>query len=242
MSEHAGGFPGVRARSRRGQFGSTWWSRQLVEVMERLVDGGRLARGRSYARGGRVLSLEVVPGMVRGEVQGSQLEPFRAMFTMRKFDAYELAELRDEVTRTPGMLAALASGTVPNELGGLLLPTDAQDLDFDCSCPDFGWPCKHAAALTYLTAERLDVSPADILTLRGVDLESLISEVGDRGDDLTDFYGDELTLPTLPRVAPRAATEDLDPMLLRSVLRAAGGGVREGEQELAGLYRRLMWD
>lgn len=240
MSERVGGFPGVQARSRRGQFGATWWSRQLVDVLERLVDAGRLARGRSYARGGRVLSLEVVPGMVRGEVQGSQLEPFRAMFTMRKFDAYELAALRDEVCQTPGMLAALASGTVPRELGTLLLPADAQDLDFDCSCPDFGWPCKHAAALTYLTAERLDVSPADILTLRGVDLETLISEVGESRSDLTDFYGDELTLPALPRVASRAASEDLDSMLLRSALRAAGGGVREGERELAELYRQLM--
>lgn len=47
-----------------------------------------------------------------------------------------------------------------------LLPGPGE-LEPRCSCPDFGHPCKHAAALCYQTARLLDEDPFVLLLLRG---------------------------------------------------------------------------
>jgi uncharacterized Zn finger protein len=41
---------GVKARRQRGAFARNWWATRWIEAMERLMDSGRLGRGRSYAR------------------------------------------------------------------------------------------------------------------------------------------------------------------------------------------------
>ncbi len=38
-------------------------------------------------------------------------------------------------------------------------PRSAQELGFDCTCPDWADPCKHAVAVTLALAERLDEEP-----------------------------------------------------------------------------------
>jgi len=38
---------GIKARSQRGAFTKNWWAMRWIEAMERLVDAGRLSRGRS---------------------------------------------------------------------------------------------------------------------------------------------------------------------------------------------------
>nr|WP_255480147.1 SWIM zinc finger family protein [Quadrisphaera sp. RL12-1S] len=49
-----------------------------------------------------------------------------------------------------------------------------------CTCPDLVEPCKHAAAVVYLLAERLDTDPFTVLRLRGVDRDGLLSLVAER--------------------------------------------------------------
>ncbi len=235
---------GVEARTRRGAFGQTWWGRALIDSVESLADAGRLARGRTYARAGQVISLEVGAGAVTAEVQGSQPDPFHSSFGMRTLDADAVRELVDAVRATPGMLAEIVSGSVPKALGELLLPSSASELDFDCTCPDVGWPCKHVAAVCYLTAEHLDQRPLDILTLRGVELDTLITGV--ESDQMAgasdDLYGDRTELPDLPTVEHRPAMDDLDPTFLRRALRATAEdekAVAAGMRELSALYGAL---
>lgn len=235
---------GIEARSRRGSFGSTWWGRALIDAVEALADAGRLSRGRTYARAGQVVSLQVGAGVVVAEVQGSQPLPFTSTLSIKPLDDDAVAELIDTVRTTPGMLAAIAGGSVPHELGPLLLPSRASELDFDCTCPDSGWPCKHVAAVAYLTAEHIDERPLDILTLRGVDFDTLISGVESESADLTtdDPYGEFTELPALPRVEFRPALEDLDPTHLRRALRSVSYEEREvaaGVRELAALYAAI---
>ena len=55
---------GIKAKSQRGSFGSTWWATRWIQALERLMDAGRLSRGRSYARGGQVLNLDIGAGRV----------------------------------------------------------------------------------------------------------------------------------------------------------------------------------
>jgi len=236
---------GIDTRGRRGALGRNWWSKELLSAMEQTADKGRLTRGRQYARAGQVLTLRIEPGVALGEVQGSQLTPFSASVQVRRLDEDAVAELVDRVRSSPGMLARLAAGILPEELGPLLLPRRAGELDFDCTCPDDGWPCKHAAAVAFLLAEQVDEDPLAVLTLRGVDLTTLIGgteETADEPGDDEDFYGDDTELPELPVERFRPATEDLDPMLLRRALRAGGTDeavVIRALTDLEDLYRRM---
>ncbi|MGW4714608.1 SWIM zinc finger family protein [Nocardia sp. NPDC004260] len=235
---------GVEARSRRGGFGRTWWGRALVESVERMAEPGRLARGRNYARSGQVVNYRIEPGAVTAEVQGSQPRPFTAVFTVRPVREDELELLIETIRSAPGMLAEIASGALPTGLGPLLLPSTAADLDFTCSCPDPGWPCKHVAAVCYLLAERLDEHPREILTLRGLDLDTLIAgiEREPRPTVSDDPYGERVSLPDLPTVEFRAAPEDLDPLLLRKALRMTSADetiAATGLRDLTALYRRF---
>ena len=62
---------GIRAKTERGQFGKTWWAGRWIAALERLVNPARLARGRTYARVGQVVSLDVSADGVKASVQGS---------------------------------------------------------------------------------------------------------------------------------------------------------------------------
>ncbi|WP_067818403.1 SWIM zinc finger family protein [Nocardia inohanensis] len=236
---------GVAARSQRGAaFAKTWWGRSFLEAVEQVADAGRLTRGRTYARAGQVISYHLEPGAVGAEVQGSQPRPFICVLTLRQLRDERLDELVELVRSTPGMLGEIAAGTLPKALGPLLLPTTASELDFSCTCPDMGWPCKHVAAVCYVLAERLDERPIDMLTLRGVELDALIGSVqqAGAGQESTDIYGDDTTLPGLPKPDFRPAPEDLDAILLRQALRMTAEderGAESGLRQLRALYRSL---
>jgi uncharacterized Zn finger protein len=235
MSWPAGGYGrrrrvdgGLRAQSRRGPIARTWWGKQFVAAMEGIADTGRLARGRNYARTGQVLSVQFETGRVTGIVQGSQLEPFTAQVLLAPLRGEERAELVALVRSAPGLLSALISGEVPRSLGPILLPATVRDLDFECTCPDDGWPCKHAAAVLYLVAEELDLRPVTLLKLRGLTLDELIglidaAQPGDGSDSEAPavFYGDETVLPPLPPRQPCAAIDELDADLLDQALSKA---------------------
>ncbi|MFJ4658403.1 SWIM zinc finger family protein [Nocardia sp. NPDC088792] len=236
---------GVQARSQRGAaFARTWWGRSFLEAVEKVADQGRLTRGRSYARTGQVVSYRLEPGAVSAEVQGSQPRPFISVLTLRQLRDDRLDELVDLVRGTPGMLGEIAAGALPHTLGPLLLPTTASELDFSCTCPDHGWPCKHVAAVCYVIAERLDERPKDLLTLRGVELDALIGSVqqDSAATDSGDLYGEELNLPALPKPDFRPAPEDLDAILLRQALRMTAEDeptTASGLRHLRALYRAL---
>ncbi len=80
--------------------------------------------------------------------------------------------------------AKLLAGEVPPELeqvfadaGSPLFPAAARDLQQTCSCPDWGVPCKHLAATSYLLAEAFDADPFLILRWRGREREALLARL-----------------------------------------------------------------
>ena len=178
---------GVRARSRRGAFATTWWGARFVDAMEAVGGSGRVARGRSYARSGQVLGLDVAAGAVRAPVQGSRSAPYDVVLGVETWDEASRALLARALADDPGALAAVLAGTLPQGFERLcagvgldLLPASGADARFSCTCPDYGDPCKHAAAVVYLLAEWLDENPFGVLTLRGVDRDALLADVSAR--------------------------------------------------------------
>lgn len=138
------------------------------------MDPARLARGRSYARSGQVLSLEAGPGGVVAQVQGSRPTPYRVSIKFGKLsaEAWErvVAAMAEEAIYT----ARLLSGEMPEDIetlfttvGSSLFPVDQGDMQTHCSCPDWANPCKHVAAVHYLLGERFDDNPFLMFELRG---------------------------------------------------------------------------
>jgi uncharacterized Zn finger protein len=68
---------GLRAS---GAISKTWWSSRFISVLEDIGMGNRLRRGRSYARSGQVISLDVAAGVVSAQVQGSRTRPYRSWY------------------------------------------------------------------------------------------------------------------------------------------------------------------
>jgi uncharacterized Zn finger protein len=54
------------------------------------------------------------------------------------------------------------------DAGLSLFPQKTNDLQTDCSCPDWSNPCKHIAAVYYLLGEEFDRDPFLLFTLRGM--------------------------------------------------------------------------
>lgn len=175
---------GLRARSTRGAIGSTWWSRRFLDVLESLAIGGRLDRGRNYARRGQVVSLEIAVGSVTAVVQGSRARPYEASIGFAPFTALVWARAEIALAGEALPSAKLLAGEVPPELesvfaaaGAPLFPTSARDLVQRCSCPDHEVPCKHLAAVFYLLAEAFDDDPFLLLQWRGRERDQLLGRL-----------------------------------------------------------------
>src|SRR5436190_15456547 len=74
---------GIKAQSKQGQFGKSWWAKRWIAVLESFQIGGRLGRGRSYARNGQVLSIDIVKGKVSARVQGSRPKPYEVVIRVK---------------------------------------------------------------------------------------------------------------------------------------------------------------
>ncbi|HEX7744834.1 MAG TPA: SWIM zinc finger family protein, partial [Micromonosporaceae bacterium] len=175
---------GLRARSTRGAIGRSWWSRRFLDVLESFALGTRLTRGRSYARAGQVLSLDVLPGTVTARVQGSRPQPYVVRVGLPVFEESTWARLEELLAAQALFSARLLAGDLPPEVervfadaGAPLFPGAVGELDMRCSCPDFAVPCKHLAATFYLLAEAFDVDPFQLLHWRGRRREELLARL-----------------------------------------------------------------
>jgi uncharacterized Zn finger protein len=173
---------GLKARTQRGSIGSQWWSRRFIDVLESIADRGRLGRGRSYARSGQVLDLQIEPYEVTARVQGSRARPYKVTIGIDPISDDTWAAIEAELAGQAVFRAKLLAGEMPPEIEGVfvdfgapLFPESPDDIDLDCSCPDWGWPCKHVAAALYVLAEAFDDDPFLILAWNGRTREELLS-------------------------------------------------------------------
>src|SRR5215472_5068249 len=79
---------GIRARSRRGDIGETWWSRRFISILESFGFGSRLDRGRHYARRGQGLDLEVNGSVVRVRDDDLRAKPDRGEPSVETHDEH----------------------------------------------------------------------------------------------------------------------------------------------------------
>lgn len=178
---------GIQARSQRGSFAKNWWAQRWIAALERLVDSGRLSRGRSYARNGQVLSIEETKGGIAARVQGSRSTPYKIKIQITPLTDAQWNRVFDALAEQAIFTAQLLAGEMPQDVEQAfdaakvsLFPSRHDDLETDCSCPDYANPCKHIAATHYILGERFDEDPFLIFRLRGRTQEQVMAALRQR--------------------------------------------------------------
>ena len=199
---------GIKAQSKRGQFGASWWAKRWISVLESFDIGARLGRGRSYARNGQVLEINIGKGLVRAKVQGSRPKPYEVTIQARTIPPTDWEKLAGSLAKQAIFAAKLLAGEMPTDIekafegaGLSLFPAQLGDLQTKCSCPDWSNPCKHIAAVYYLLGEEFDRDPFLIFALRGLARDDLVALLG-RAGVASDGPALEPPPPTRPEPLP----------------------------------------
>jgi uncharacterized Zn finger protein len=176
---------GIKAQSRRGAFATSWWGQRWIKVLESFDIGERLNRGRTYARKGQVMDIEIEKGAVRAMVQGSRSYPYEVEVRFRPLSRAQWHQVVKALGDRFISLARLLAGEMPEDIENVfedaklsLFPHRLRDLETACSCPDWSNPCKHTAAVFYLLAEEFDRDPFLLFKLRGLAREELFDLLG----------------------------------------------------------------
>jgi uncharacterized Zn finger protein len=203
-------------------------------VLESFGMSGRLARGRNYARRGQVMEFELGTGKVRARVQGSRPAPYQVRIGVMPLTTAQWRSVTEALGAQALFRAKLLAGEMPHEIedvfaacGTPLFPRSARDLEMSCSCPDWGVPCKHLAAVCYVLAEKFDDDPFAMLAWRGRGREDLLGALRRRpaAQDAGDGEVTGAGAVPLRKISAAPLAESLDrfwsPGLTRARLRAA---------------------
>jgi uncharacterized Zn finger protein len=196
---------GIKAQSKRGTFGQSWWAKRWIAVLESFDIGARLGRGRSYARNGQVLSIDVAEGEVTAKVQGSRPKPYSVTIAMKGLTATQWSEVVQALAEQARFTAKLLAGEMPTDIeevfqqvGLSLFPSASVDLVTQCSCPDWSNPCKHVAAVYYLLGEEFDRDPFLLFRLRGLGREELLQRLSRAAPPAAEEPQPEVSYPAEP--------------------------------------------
>jgi len=177
---------GIKAKSKRGAIGEKWWSKRFVSLLESFNIGARLGRGKSYARKGQVISIDVQKGIVKAKVQGTRRTPYDITIELKPISDKDWKKAIDAMAGRAVFAARLLSGEMPQDIeeafsdAKVSLFPEEKDLKTNCTCPDWSNPCKHIAAVYYLLAERFDEDPFLIFKLRGRTKDEIIEALRER--------------------------------------------------------------
>ncbi len=162
---------------------TTVWGKAWCTNMEAYSDyANRLPRGRTYARNGSVVDLQIAPGKIDAHVSGSMMYSITITVTPLEKPAWEklcgecAGGIDSLVELLQGRFAAGVMERLCRQQDGLF-PTPKQ-IKLRCSCPDGAYLCKHVAAVLYGVGARLDHQPELLFTLRQVAATDLLAKAG----------------------------------------------------------------
>lgn len=201
---------------------TTFWGKAWCENLERYSDfANRLPRGRTYARNGSVIDLQIAQGEVKALVSGSSIYEVEVKITpVRKSHWKSICRdcagaIDSLVELLQGRLSEKVMERICRENTGLF-PSPGE-IEFSCSCPDWALMCKHIAAVLYGIGARLDRQPELLFRLHKLDENELIRSAGTdlrltkKGTDSANILstGDLSELFGLDLAQSRAATAKL---------------------------------
>jgi uncharacterized Zn finger protein len=201
----------------------TFWGRAWCDNLERYSDfANRLPRGRTYARNGSIVDLQITKGKITAVVSGSEIYDIKINIQPLRLPQWK--KLKQACSQSIASLMDLMQGRFSDGVMERLTRKDdglfpaPAEIKIACSCPDWAYLCKHAAAVMYGIGARLDEEPELLFTLRDVDQLELISQAiaSDNlaqalgtdqvaalaGEDLGEMFGIELDTSVAPAPQP----------------------------------------
>ena len=161
----------------RQLFGKTWWGSEWLKSLTHIDYANRIPRGSAYARKGAVRSVEVKGNVITAKVNGSRPTPYRVTIRVPSFKKEQIGQLMQKLLERPALISKLLNRELAPEvfnmaksIGMNLFPQRWDDLDMNCSCPDWAVPCKHLAAVIYMMSREIDNDPFLVFSMHGVNL------------------------------------------------------------------------
>jgi uncharacterized Zn finger protein len=233
---------------------TTFWGKAWCSNLETYRDyESRLPRGRSYARNGAVIDLQIAPGEVRALISGSEI--YRTSVQIRPLPQPAWRRLCADCAGRIDSLVELLQGRFSKAVmerlcrqDGGLFPRSAE-IHFSCNCPDHASMCKHVAAVLYGVGARLDHQPDLLFRLRAVDGAELVAgtaadlplgigaPAADRmlqADDMAALFGLDMAVPAEPR---RAAAKPAERVAATRTAKSAKPGAKPGAPRGAGFAK-----
>jgi uncharacterized Zn finger protein len=171
---------------------TTFWGKAWCDHLESYSDyANRLPRGRTYARNGSVVDLDISAGCVKAIVAGSDV--YEIDIQIDRLKAANWKKLRNDCSASIDSLLDLLGGRFSDGVMTRLtrrpdgLFPSPKEINMECSCPDWAGLCKHLAAVLYGVGAHLDKHPELLFLLRDVDHTQLVTEAVSEGNLSTAF-------------------------------------------------------
>ena len=158
-------------------FGKTWWGSEWLKSLTHIDYANRIPRGSAYAKNGAVKSIEVNGNVITAKVKGTRPTPYKVTIRVPLFKREQTDLLMRKLLERPSLISKLLNRELDPEvfnvarlIGLSLFPQRWDDLEMNCSCPDWAVPCKHLAAVIYMMSREIDNDPFLVFSMHGVDL------------------------------------------------------------------------
>jgi uncharacterized Zn finger protein len=228
---------------------TTFWGKAWCENLERYSDfANRLPRGRTYARNGSVVDLQIAAGQVTAIVSGSDI--YQVKIDISSLGKAKWTKIKEDCSQSVHSLIDLLQGQFSQGvMERLTRPKEGLfphpgEIEMSCSCPDWAVVCKHVAAVLYGVGARLDTAPELLFQLRKVDHLELIDQAVDganldaalateaaptlAGEDLQAIFGIELDGAAAPDERPAVAA--VKRQIARRAARAEGSSKKPAKK------------
>lgn len=161
----------------------TWWGDAWIDNLIYYADyDNRVARGKSYVKNGFVIHLSIQEGIIEAMVMGQSSTPYKIKINIEKLKKNKWNNITKLSHKYLYSLSALLNGEFPKEMESIfsnksdgIFPS-LEEMNFECSCPDWANMCKHVSAALYATGSRLDETPELIFKLRNANINQLIEK------------------------------------------------------------------
>ena len=174
----------IQLKNQDGIIGETWLSRELVTLLEKTGEKGRLKRALKCGREGNCSNLRIKPGRVMVGVACSGYTIREVTISFKEFTPEIWEQIIEIIASDATLTGFVLSGEFPRylieslKIGTFsLIPESFTEMNIYCNCGDDYKPCIHGAVSWYLLAEALDKNPWHLCTIRGLCREEIIRRV-----------------------------------------------------------------
>ncbi len=211
------------------KYGQTWWGGEWMKALSHIDYSNRLPRGRNYANKGAVREITLKSKTISALVQGTRSSPYKVTVKTPGFSAAEKTTMTNAILENPLLLTRLLNRELPPQLQQIaaqnnirIFPGRWNDLQMNCSCPDWAVPCKHLAAVINVIANEIDRNPFLLFRFHDYDI---VDELSKHELDASNVSGGIFDLNRIYREAASGASEQKKESTAAS---ATGEKEREG--------------